>query len=210
MDSKKVEAEDLTYIGHGHESIVVKNNNKPEQVIAFSYLDMPPERAIRIYYMQRIYAILFPHNFPHFFAARGGKNSMTHRQEIIPSDAKPKHPFEEVTKICEKWEIPQPWLYDPVSVNFLIGLDGGEYYVDQLFTPQNPLDLKKALMYMKNSGYSNKDQEIVRHNIDRIINVYRKYGRLPPEQEDSPSRQGLIYRLVQILKKLKNKLSNEH
>lgn len=58
-------------IGSGAESVVVslKGNNK--EVVAYNYNGLDPVLAKVIFYQQRTYSTLFPHNFPHFHAAFG-------------------------------------------------------------------------------------------------------------------------------------------
>lgn len=69
---------DLAFVGEGVESIVVSTKSKPERVMAISYFDLSPQEARQEFYVHRIFSTLFPHNFPHFYAALGswdvGKN----------------------------------------------------------------------------------------------------------------------------------------
>lgn len=58
-------------IGEGAECIVVPIEGEEKKVAAYTYRELPPYKAKKIFYLQRVFSTLFPHNFPHFFASLG-------------------------------------------------------------------------------------------------------------------------------------------
>lgn len=83
--------------------------------------------------MNRILYNLFPHNFPKLYAARGGEASQTVRKRINSEDVPIQYPFSEVIRECQ--EIGFPLRIDEgTDLNFIVGNDGGEYYVDSILT----------------------------------------------------------------------------
>ena len=111
---------------------MVKATDKPGKVIAINYRDLNPEIAKQIFYRQRILSTLFPHNFPHYYASFVGKDGYggTVRQEITTdSHNEVKYPFRKVREALEQIQLPiRIDTQDPK--NFVVGIDGGEYYLD--------------------------------------------------------------------------------
>jgi len=196
-------------IGAGAEYVVVPGpQGKGESIaLAFKYKDkdMSPRRAKSIFYLQRIFSTIFPHNFPHFYAAFGRPQAGTEKQTAAPTgqirerikglrhglggyyaegdygspfrgspDPRVKYPFENVLETCEEFRFHLH--YDNTSSNFLIGSDGGEYYVDVvepafsngLFRPDVT---DRISQYMKQNNYNDKEIYIVQKSIERLRNL---------------------------------------
>lgn len=200
-------------IGAGGEYVVVPDpKGKRESIaVAFRYKDkdMFPLRAKSIFYLQRIFSTLFPHNFPHFYAAFGRPQAGTAEQTAAPTgqirerikglrhglggyyadgdyaspfmgvpDPRVRHPFKKVLDTCEK-EFGLELSYDKASSNFLLGSDGGEYYVDVLekwgFYELNHDDVvERIIRYMKENHYDEKDIYIVQKSIERFRDLSKE------------------------------------
>ncbi|MBI2633240.1 MAG: hypothetical protein HYW78_02505 [Parcubacteria group bacterium] len=174
---------DRKLIGRGSECVVISTPHK-EKIIALPSTPLSPLEAKKSFYFQRIFSTLFPHNFPHFYAAFGnhenkyGVSSGTVRKMIKGQqslDGKPKvqYPFKKVLDICSSLKI--PLRFDHTDCNFLIGKDGGEYYVDNLMYNAingiNGIAPKKdaILAYMDKMKYSEIDKQIVKTSIERLL-----------------------------------------
>lgn len=192
---------DLKLVGSGAECVVLQSRNdqkKGEKVVAaITYQDMNPEKMRRIFYLHRIMATLFPHNFPHFSSAFGKhpvqeniRNiSGTKRQEIVgPAgnelqaispemhefrwrevENTSQFPFSKVKEAVDTLGLPVD--FDDAGDNFALGEDDGVYYLDKII--YNPKDItlwdtNKISSYMKIKGYSERDTRIVRKSIERL------------------------------------------
>lgn len=186
-------------IGDGAECIVVPIEGEDEKVAAYSvfkyHIEMSPAEAKKIFYLQRIFSTLFPHNFPHFYASFGKtvedkkrltgtirqkikgvkKTSLGYKfkgkdREITPSI---RYPIQKVYEELAKMGI-NHLAMDTADANYMLGADGGEYYVDTLrFVPQgikNP-NAEKVTQYMKEHNYSDGDIEIVKKSIERLTQL---------------------------------------
>ena len=180
-----VETYNEEYIGKGKEVVVIalKGSTEPTKVVAFNYRDVSPERAKEIFYLHRLFSILFPHNFPHFYASSGqdpkSRNenvSGTVRQRIefaeansiggqTKSETRP-YPFKKVEEFCRELHI--PIAIDYVGKNLFLGVDGGEYYVDTLNRYPGMLDSYEIIKYMKKEKYSEDDIKIAKLTIERL------------------------------------------
>jgi len=179
--SELVKDYDQEYIGSGSESVVVRHKDKSDRLVAFNYRDIEPKRAKEIFYLQRVFSTLFPHNFPHFYASAGKDPireniSGTVRKQVIGFKGSPAeiiYPFKKVEKILSDLEIGVS--HDSFFENFIIGEDGGEYYVDTLFlhdpykfqNVQN-WNIDKIVKYMQDNKYTERDVDIVRTSIERL------------------------------------------
>lgn len=176
------------FIGNGHESIVIQYKGKPTKVIALDYYGMSPERAKSDFYFQRIMSTLFPHNFPHFYAAfsgpelkEGGHIAGTIRERILPpkptfrrrlmeklriSDI--KYPFTDVEQECFEMGINTGIFNELVPHNFMTGTDGGQYFIDNLEPYMHTINWKDPL-----TGRPNWDK-------DRILGYMKdkKYSQV--------------------------------
>ncbi|MCF7865687.1 MAG: hypothetical protein K9M11_04240 [Candidatus Pacebacteria bacterium] len=180
---------DVEVIGSGAECVVVpgKNINNKETVTAYTYSDMNPLRMKEVFYAQRIFSTLFPHNFPHFYAAFGKNSdsvvnsrerdniSGTIRERVVKSEEGKKilFPINRVEETCN--EIGLPFIIDWTSGNIIVGEDGGEYYVDTI----SQLDLKnidqeKLFSYIEERSMSETDIHIVQMSIHRLEEIGRE------------------------------------
>lgn len=187
MLRKLTKAKELEYIGHGAECAVVAQPDGPHRVTAFRYNEMSPDRAKKIFYLQRVLSTLFPHNFPRFYTVfygndqdkipggsirqriweqfGGRKNDSQYKDSI-------KYKFEDAINILEQIGIPVS--FDTFDLNFDVGPDGGEYYLDTpIFLNIGKFKKAKVIDFMKRhkdkpSGYSNADIRLVSKSIDRL------------------------------------------
>jgi hypothetical protein len=154
------------FIGQGSECIVFSEAEREHQVITFNYHEISPEQVKKIFYLQRFFSTLFPHNFPRFsFAAatRESKPGVTIRERkhedkalterYYRRRAKLRHPIYEVVETCDDLGIKV--LFDDVPDNFLITESGDQYYVDVLHTANfSEWDINKISEHMRGHGYT--------------------------------------------------------
>ncbi len=195
--TSKYQEEVLGWCG---ECVVVPVHGKESLASAYIYKPYSPVEARGIFYVQRVLSTLFPHNFPKFYAAFGAemppdlkertsshRPTGTIRQRIIGETMKPPknveeqesfippysrsvdHPFSRVTQEMQKVGLQLQFdMYEP---NFMLGTDGGEYYVDQ--TGSNAEDIVEnkgeILRYMAEHDYSKDATRLVRLAIDRLV-----------------------------------------
>jgi hypothetical protein len=169
----------LKFVGSGRECIVVKYQNDDRLVTAFSYKDVSPEKARGIFYGQRVLSTIFPHNFPRFRASfptdhinhiQGG----TQRQQILKQDNSIIYPFGDKETKLRRMGINVD--FDYAAVNFITGVDGGEYYVD---IPEigGKWNTSKILNYMNrnpnqdNQEYSDSDIKTVMLSIEHLHQI---------------------------------------
>lgn len=176
-----VEQGGFTYLNKGKECIVINRDGNPQEVIAINYQDILPQEQKIIFYFQRIFSTLFPHNFPRFYAAftnNVGQRSIrgTVRKRVnsegVHSNPLVKFSFEQILSVCK--EIGINLHIDRNSKNFIIGNDGGEYYVDTInFDRAKITDPERVISYMTANDFSNEDIEVVTKSMSRI-NVIAK------------------------------------
>lgn len=182
-----VKKEDLQFIARGGECVVIapRDHSKPDLplrddiVIATDFEDIENNlESKKIFYAHRIMSTLFPHNFPRFFTSYGSsakaEKSGTIRQRIYEmqgeiKDEDIKYPLDVVDEATtEMGELPikiDPWS----SKNFIVGKDGGEYYVDKIRLDDKPVwHTDKILAYMEKNKYDPIDQRIVIRSIARL------------------------------------------
>lgn len=177
------------YLGSGAECVVVgidKESPQGEELAAaFTYVDMPPLVMKRVFYAQRIMSTLFPHNFPHFYAAFGkhpqqenSKNiTGTIRRKVITNPVKydeqrsdktlsrGKYPFSKVNALIEQQALPIH--LDESDVNYGVGPNGSLVYLDNIVAG-NEWDVDGLMRYMEESGHSKRDRQIVAKSIERL------------------------------------------
>lgn len=144
---------ELDFVGNGHEVVVVKHQGQDRFVTAFNYRDIPESRAKVIFHTQRILATLFPHNFPRFKSTyysspQNAFHGATERQMVNEQDTRIKYPFENIEQTMEKAGM-NTW-FDAAPVNYIVGSDGGEYYVDVPNASHFGWDKEKALKFIEN------------------------------------------------------------
>lgn len=160
------------FVGSGAECIVVGKRGNPELVVAFDYDGIEKiEEAKRLFYWHRIYSTLFPHNFPRFYTSWAGeKSSGTIRQRIQSPESGSviKYPFSIVKEMCQYYHLPL-WV-DRFFENFIIGLDGGEYFVDKVTTisSKNAWNLDNVRKFMRENNTTKSDTRLVEGCIRRL------------------------------------------
>ena len=162
------------YITKGIECVVVGHPHNENLVVAYQY-DKPnenPIRALEIYHLHRFFSNLFPHNFPRFRAAVSHHNLFTVRDRIKPIDTeKVKYPFRRAYQACLAIGIP---LYvDFTQQNFVIGLDGGQYYLDTIKNDNqkdewSQINIQKLEEYMTKHHLSGMKQKEIRSSLRRL------------------------------------------
>lgn len=187
---------DEKYVGSGAEVVVVTHKDKPgsQRLVAFNYKDLSAKEAKQIFYLHRFFSTLFPHNFPHFYAAAGKdpksedvsvsgtirheikKDGLSSFKQTIKSNigfSLTRYPFIKVERICHQLGVDIG--YDPTEGNFIFGDDGGEYYVDTL-TGFNITywDIDKIIGYMQKNKYSSKDIRIARLSCERLKEMQKE------------------------------------
>ena len=188
-------------IGSGAECVVTPIEGKEQKVAAYAYQELSPYKAKKIFYLQRIFSTLFPHNFPHFFASLGSlqkedeqrltgtirekisgrrKTSFDYKFEgkewditlldrarmLFKRNPKNRYPFKKVETECLKLG-----LFSPIghsSGNFVLGTDGGEYYVDTLKHLIGGTKIDKIKKYMVDHDYSDQDIRLVEKSFERL------------------------------------------
>jgi hypothetical protein len=196
MSSKEV-SEDLAttfpeteFIGKGCECIIVGHSTDKTKVVAYSYGEsrhdafsghkkqdkFSPSQALEIFHLQRFFSLLFPHNFPHFYASTSSKyGHETVRQKInnnINQDI--KYSFKSVEQVCNELGIES--LYDWLDIgddNFITGSDGGVYYADVIKNPKILLDINEQKLenVFKKLKLSEKDKKDCLHSIRRLREI---------------------------------------
>lgn len=166
------------YLGRGAEALVIGHPENPEKVVAFDIMDRGgyftpgPIRALEIYHLHRILSTLFPHNFPKFYAVRGGDNAQSIRERVVKSsESKIRFPFKGVKEACEVMGMPLS--VDLSKHNFVKTEDGGEYYLDRVMTdndslPFESLDLLKLKEFMNSQKIDLVEQRRVLLSLQRL------------------------------------------
>lgn len=146
----------IELLGVGRTRFVFVMPDHPDKVFAVHRNHRFPLEAKIDYYLQNIYSAVWPYNFPRAFFSSGSPSYLgdepagninqiikgeasrrvgAHRiisgfLETAETDQDVKYPFSKVVSDCEYWNIP---LYiDRVLQNFVLGEDGGEYYLDAI------------------------------------------------------------------------------
>lgn len=165
-------------LGSGRESVVIVNPKNDKEVIGYDFKDISPEQSERDDLVQGIMSTLFPHNYPHHQHLKNNSEDclpITVRQRIIESNnSEVKYPYDQVRQILHKIDLPV-YIGD-ASINFMIGEDGGEYYIDrtQLYNdvPWRLTEIVTHMKSQKNSEgrdlYSESDIEVIQNNIQRL------------------------------------------
>ncbi len=130
-------------IGAGGECVVVPHPGEEEETVVAYYLrpDLQnnPLDAKDLFYYQNILNELFPHNFPRFYASSSGACAQTIRERVMAPESETEtiYPFSNVKDLLEKYNI--PILFDSYEENYLVGENGGEYFLDTV--PNRGTDL---------------------------------------------------------------------
>ncbi|HSA83318.1 MAG TPA: hypothetical protein VLF20_00345 [Patescibacteria group bacterium] len=176
----RIRKDGMEYLGDGAGRLVIADPRRPDKALAFSksYMPFTSDQAKRVYYFYSILNTVFPHNFPHVYSATGAESAETVpffrgtvRERIVAKRTYPllrrfqiRYPFSQVERICKKLDIP---LYtDRHSKNFIVGKDGGEYYVDMTSPPQ--ADRLNALVAYMGDKFSQTDVQKVQRQINRL------------------------------------------
>ncbi len=172
------------FIDSGSECIVLAQTDEkpPKKVVTFTYnikKEAGPKGAKITFYLQRMFAILFPHNFPHFYASFGAdkeKNlTSVSIKEFIEKDVNEDgkiFPFKNVSDFASSLNM--EGIFDYVSSNFINAPDGGQYYVDKISLENNIINeatIEAVLNFMKKNNYSQEDMRKVKVCLERIIKL---------------------------------------
>lgn len=170
---------DVNIIGSGAECVVFdspKTIGGKEIVISVDYHNRTPLNAKKVFYTMRILSTLFPHNFPHFYATGTDKNMSSFAREKIKNEFEQlplvKYPFSDASKLIE--DLGLPVMFDDFFLNYAVGVDGGEYYLD---TPLGFLETwpkEETLKYMEKKGFTETQRRIVSKSMDRLEKLGRR------------------------------------
>lgn len=178
-------------LGDGVTNIVVVDPRRPDKAIAVPTLSpMTPEMAKEWFYLHNIFNTVFPHNFPHIYLATGtgyeesSLHNGTIRQKIIEKATRPlirrfqiRYPFSHVKRICKKLGVPLN--FDDGRDNFMVGIDGGEYYVDRLSIPFLPSEkLRPFIPYMERKHYPKENIQRVQRYLNRLDQIQKGGPRI--------------------------------
>jgi hypothetical protein len=176
-------------IGDGAQRFVFAAPEDSGKAVVVNFADRSSSEAKLAFYLQRIYSTLWPSNFPHMYGAVGSKNErnpavsirerilggrikslgdFTKIKEMSPEDS-PKS-FKQVIVDSRAYGIPLP--IDIMPSNYVLGEDGGEYYVDEIdwneFRNVQPFPEKGILRFMEDRGFSAVQKRQVKTSIERI------------------------------------------
>jgi len=162
------------FIGKGTEYIVVGHPENSEKVVAFKYPKSfgHPLQALEIYHFHRFFNTLFPHNFPRFYASFGGEKPFTVREKIHSGYTKTvRYPFSEVKKTCKALGISLS--VDDSKGNFIIGSDGGQYFIDTVKNINSSIfwekfNANKLKSHMEKNGITGKREKVVWSSLRRL------------------------------------------
>ncbi|MDP3726378.1 MAG: hypothetical protein Q8R36_04240 [bacterium] len=198
---------DKKILGGGSECVVIPLEGSENKVAAITLKDLSSYEAKKMFYNQRILSTLFPYNFPKIYASfakhpdpKIQNISGTIRQRIegptrwqlekklehegtllkllriVTEKDKIKYPFEEAEDGLNQAGLPVG--YDTMEDNFMVGADGGEYYVDTPNVYIEITDVDKLMAYMQKNKYTAEDIETVRKSIERL----RELGKIEEEK----------------------------
>lgn len=169
------------FINNGSNAVVFEHRN-PTKVTALDRFDRSPLETKMIFYVQNTFAVLFPHNFPHFYASFSENSTtdtppQTVRERIngVPkSDYKGEsiYPFFHVLSICDRWDIPLREALDHDAKNFQVTSRGEEFYMD-LVELRDPNEFSNVLPYMDANYYSDADKKRVTGYLQRMRQLSR-------------------------------------
>ncbi|OGM29299.1 hypothetical protein A2801_02115 [Candidatus Woesebacteria bacterium RIFCSPHIGHO2_01_FULL_41_10] len=176
------------YVNNGTECVVVSEPGRDNTVVAIDYAEYETVQAAKeIFYTQRVLSTLFPDNFPHFYTSYGrepllakasgkAKFSGTVRERVIPAEpgTNAQHPFAKAKAEIRRLSLPVS--FDSSPGNYMLGENGGQYYVDKPQIQPGSWNREQIIGYMEDRGYSDTDKRIVDLSIQRIgelrINAY--------------------------------------
>ena len=171
---------DVTPIGGGKDSLVIitPHNGQLLQKIPWNNYDMPPIRAKKIYYLHKLFSVIFPSAIPKMHAAFGIEPSKL-PQKYLPGFVVSRI---EKGRPDRRQELPHIWeqsraLGIPVELdpggldNFMTGTDGNQYYVDQLdiLEKDHVWEPKKLFQMMETDNrFQQKDIRVARMCVNRL------------------------------------------
>lgn len=129
----------VEYLNCGSQKVVFVHPDDSSKVVTAEYWNRTPTEHKQTFYLHNVFNNLWPHNIPHVFAA--GKTTGVRpiawsiRQRILEQEASYEnpniiYPFNLIPTETARYQI--PFMYDAYLTNFIVGTDGGEYYVDDL------------------------------------------------------------------------------
>lgn len=186
------EQNDMTVVGYGAEKYVVEFPNDPSKIASADIKPKTPELAKAIFYTHRVYSKLWPYNFPKPSAVTGSTesslpsmmiNNRIFRDNFHISNLfdrrfitlhkgahlfQVKYPFSSVERDCRKFDIPLV-IDDSIKENFIVGRDGGEYYIDTILNYKADLDLPvdSFINYMESRRVPEGEQRSIVAEIGR-------------------------------------------
>lgn len=204
------EKHNMKIVGYGAEKYVVELPNDPSKIASADFSPKTPELVKAIYYTHRIYSKLWPYNFPKPCATAGSIDktmpSMTIKDRIFKDKFnlnnllerrlvtfhkgvhifQVKYPFSEVERDCRKFDIPLV-IDDSIKANFIVGRDGGEYYIDTIHNYNADIDLPvdNFIDYMESRNIAKSEQNKIVTEIQRSNYLFEVYSSGRSEQKNS-------------------------
>jgi hypothetical protein len=145
------------------------------KIVSAEYGNSNYTRFKRNFYLHNILSSLWPHNIPHVFAA--GQTvvekpiAWSIKQRILMDESATnnhniKYPFSSVKTESDRYGI--SITHDPHKSNFIVGQDGGEYYVDDLdfwgYLDLNSIDYLATLKNLSSEEKAQITTSIIRFN----------------------------------------------
>lgn len=210
---------DAELVGMGGDCFVLASHNPREddRILSVYYNSIREVTAKSLYHRQNILTTLLPHNFPRFYAAleipadpedkmgtmwaivrqriRGEtRNKFLWENELNFShrDKNSTYPFANAWETMMDLELPfiRP---DPGPGNFILGEDGGVYYVDVSHLRPDAGDIEwnttAIVTYMEENNTSDREIRSVLRSIDRLttdLSGHLFWDNHPSEEEFIP------------------------
>ncbi|MFA6518201.1 MAG: hypothetical protein WCV93_00935 [Candidatus Shapirobacteria bacterium] len=133
------------FLGMGADCITIVHPYDQGKVVSYEkgVQNDDPFSAWELYYVHNFLWALFPHNFPKVYGKTSGLDSKRVAERIVDGGGEVIFPFSKVIETCE--EMCFPLSIDGNSGNFIVGSDGGEYYVDKVDVGVNDLEMANFL-----------------------------------------------------------------
>lgn len=163
-------------LGGGEECFVMPKKGNETKVVAANYEEIERRRGLRLFYVHKIFSILFPHNFPQVYAVFFGENSGTVRQFV--QGVKRQTVAEDdirysLRHASELWErlFGEKIALDPNTANILLTEAWEQFYVDRMLLTYTFWTLERKailLKHMQGSTYSQDEIDSVMQAVNRF------------------------------------------
>lgn len=183
---KSAHREGFKFVGTGVESVVVQYPRNKDKLLALGLEQSEASMQKRLFYLNRLMRVLFPHNFTKLFFVSGkpdrsrvvGKQTKNNLTIQARERIKSSHSDWAIHDFYKSVLLPiqsgklgvEFYNLDANADNLIIGLDGGQYLVD----PINPehvrrINVEKLEAYMRENKYSESDIDMALRSARRFI-----------------------------------------